>query len=352
MLRQGLIILLIVLLKNFIGLVYAWVLSDFAMFVAFAVYAIRVLGFSRNLFSLRKLMSFSWPLSVGNVVTFAYNWFDRAILIALVPLAALGVYNAALYAFGVLTSVSGAFGNALLPFYSNISAGNEFERCSRATWLSSRYVSLVTVPLAFGLFATAKPALTLFVGEAYWGGIVPLMVLSFAFALTAFGLALGPMLTALAKTRAIMYITVASVALGLVSAYVLLSFLGIVGASVARGVATVAYLGLTIFVLKRMNAMGVDVEIAWKSLVAGAAMAGVLIIIQTLMYSRLLLPIYVVLGVIVYLLLLRVLKAVREPDMEFIERYVGHRLQAIAMLLDAILVTGRDDPQDWLSHSL
>jgi O-antigen/teichoic acid export membrane protein len=344
-LRQCLIILLILFLKDFIGLVYAWVLSDFAMFAAFGLYASRVIGISKMHFQLRKLMSFSWPLSVGNLISFAYNWFDRAILIALVPLASLGVYNAALYAYGAVTGLSGALSSALLPVYSNIGSGGGLEGCRRATWLTSRYVSLVAVPLGFGILATAKPALTLFVGEAYAGGVVPLMVLSLAFVLTAFGLALSPMLTALAKTREVMWITIFSVLLGLVSAYILLPFLGIVGASVARGVATVASLGLAIFVLKRMHAMSVDVEMAWKSLVAGAVMAGVLILVQMFIYSRILLPMYALLGVIVYLLLLRILNAVRKHDIDLMERYLGPRLAVIARALGRILLTGGTAPK-------
>jgi len=338
--RQCLIILLILFMKDFIGLVYAWVLSDLAMFAGFGLYTVHVLGLAKRPFPLRELASFSWPLGVGNLVGFVYNWFDRAILIAFVSLASLGIYNAALYAFGVLASLSGAFGNTLLPVYSSITRDGGLDACRRATRLASRYVSLVTVPLALGLLATAKPALTLFVGGSYVGGVVPVMVLSLAFALTVFGLALGPMLTALAETRAIMCITGASSLLGIVSAYVLLPFLGIVGASVARGIATVASLALTIFVLERMNAIGIDVEMAWKSLAAGAVMAAVLIAAQMAVYSKFFFPAYVLLGGLVYMILLRALKAVTKHDIELIKRYLGARLSFVARLLGVILVAG------------
>ena len=192
-----------------------------------------MLGRPKNPFPVRKLLSFSWPLGIGNIVGFAYGWFDRAILIVFVPLASLGVYSAALTAYGVLIGISAAFNNALLPVYSNIGGRGVLESCRKATRLASRYVTLVMVPLAFGLLATAKPALTFFVGEAYSGGAVPLMIFSLAFALTAFGSHLTPMLTALAKTREILWITVASTVFALASAYALLPFLGIVGASVA-----------------------------------------------------------------------------------------------------------------------
>jgi O-antigen/teichoic acid export membrane protein len=336
-LRQCLIILLILLMKNFIGLVYAWIFSDFAMLAAYGLYAVRALGMPKNLFPLGKLLSFSWPLSVGNLVTFVYGSFDRAILIVFVPLASLGVYSAALTAFAALAAIPGAFNNALLPVYSDISSRGP-EGCRRATWLASRYFSLVMVPLSFGLLAIAKPALTLFVGNAYVGGAEPLIVFCLVYALTAFGLGLGPMLVALSETRVVMWITILSVGLGLGSAYVFLPFLGIIGASIARGVAMVASIGLTVVVLRRRRAMGIDIEMGWKSLVAGGVMAGVLVAVQMVVYSRLLLPLYVALGAVVYLILLRVLRAVRKHDIELIERYLGPRLGILARLLSAILI--------------
>jgi O-antigen/teichoic acid export membrane protein len=337
-LRQCLIILLILFLKDFVGLVYAWVFSDFAMLAAYGLYVVRVLGMPKKLFPLRELLSFSWPLSIGNVVNFAYSWFDRAVLIVFVPLASLGVYNAALTAFGALVSISSAFTNTLLPVYSDIRGRGGFEGCRRATRLASRYASLVVAPLAFGLLATAKPALTLFVGKAYVGGAEPLAIFSLVYALTAFGLGLSPMLTALSETRAVMWITVLSVVLALGSAYVLLPIFGIIGASIARGVAMVASLGVTVVVLRRKRAMGIDVDMAWKSLVASGVMAGVLLAVQMVVYSILLLPLYVVLGAVVYLILLRVLKAVRKHDIELIERYLGSRLGFLARLFSVILV--------------
>ncbi len=336
--RQGLIIILIILTRNFVGLVLGWIVSDLAMLAAYGLFIIHNLGLPKNPFSLRKLISFSWPLSFGSVIGFASSWFDRAVLIAFVPLASLGVYNAVLYAFGVLNGMTGSVNNALLPAYSGITGRSGLESCRRATWLGSRYASLTLVPLAFGLFATARLALTIFVGQAYVSGTESLMILSLVFAFTLFGLPSGPMLVALSQTRAAMWITIATVLLGIASAYVLLPLVGITGASIARGVAMVVSLGLTLAVLRRKNAIQIDIKTMWKSLVAGGVMAGVLVIAQMILYSRILLPAYVVLGGIVYLAVLRILKAVQGHDIELIGKYLGSRLGFVSKVLGAILV--------------
>jgi hypothetical protein len=69
-------------------------------------------------------------------------------------------------------------------------------------------------------------------------------------------------------------------------------------------------------------------------------MAAVLAFAQMLIYSRILLPAYMVLGAVVYLILLRMLKAVRRHDVELIERYLGPRLGFASRLLGTILVGG------------
>jgi O-antigen/teichoic acid export membrane protein len=137
----------------------------------------------------------------------------------------------------------------------------------------------------------------------------------------------------------VMWITVASVLLAVASAYVLLPLMGITGASVARGLVMVASLGLIIIVLRRKNAVSIDLTTLWKTLVAGGVMAGVLVLVQMVFYSSFLLPAYVVLGLMVYLAVLRVLKAVRQHDIELIHKYLGTRLSFVSRVLGAILVT-------------
>ena len=337
-LRQCLIVVLIILMRNLVGLVIGWILSDLATVGAYAVFIIHVLGMPKKSFSFRKLISFSWPLSIGGVISYVYNWFDRALLIAFVPLASLGIYNACLTAFGVLGGINGSINSALLPVFSDISRSG-LESCRRATWLASRYVSLVMVPLSFGLLATAKVALTTFVGQAYVGGSESLAILSFFFAIIAFGSVLGTMLVALSETRVLLWITAASVLLAFGSAYVLLPLMGITGAAIARGLSMVGSLSLTITALRRKNAASLDLTTLWKTLLAGGVMAAVLVVVQMGFYSSFLLPAYVVLGGIVYLVTLRLLKAVREHDVELVSRYLGPRLGFVARVLGAILVT-------------
>ena len=340
-LRQCLIVLLVILMKNLLGLVIAWVFSDLALLTLYLAYAVKLIGLPRGGFSARKLLSFSWPLIVASVITFAYSGFDRALLIVYVPLVSLGIYNVAVTAFTVLAYFSGTVGTTLLPAYSRIiSRGNDtnkLEAYRNATALSSRYVSLIMIPLALGLMAMARPALALFVGQAYVGGVEPLMILCFMFALTVFSATLTPMLLALSQTRLTSVITVISVTVGLAAAYFLLPIWGVVGASLARGMTLVASCLLTFIALTRQKIIRLDSEAMWKSLTAGGAMAIVIFGVQLVAYNKLLLPAYAIAGLITYLMGLRLLKAVRKEDIELIGRYLG-RLGWVSQLLSTIVL--------------
>jgi O-antigen/teichoic acid export membrane protein len=338
-LRQVLIIVLIVLLSNFVGIVIAWVISDIAAASVYLACALQTLGRPRFDFRLDKLLRFSLPLTISSIADFAQSWFDRSLLVIFVPLTALGVYNTTIVAFGVLLAVSYAIGNALFPAYSAMQTPGQSQTLGNALRMASRYVSLAVVPLALGLLATARPALTLLVGEAYVEGSGPLMILSGIFAFTVFGSALGPMLLALAETRLVSAITIVAVVVSLAAAFLLLPIWGIVGASVARGFSMIIGTVLTIIVLRRKIGLRLDLEAITKSLIAGVTMASAVIVLQIPIYNKLLLPVYVFVGLVVYLVALRLLRAVRPEDIELIRGYLGNRLVLVTNLMSRILLS-------------
>jgi O-antigen/teichoic acid export membrane protein len=343
--RQSLVISLILLMKNLVGLVIGGLVADVATALIYLALAKRVLGAPRFDFPVTKLLSFSLPLELSQIAGFAQTWFDRALLAALVPLSILGIYNVALTAFGALTGISSAIANMLFPAYSSIQEKKETHIMSNAIGLAIRYTNLMLVPLAFGLLATAKIALTVLVGESYVGGYLPLSILCAAFALSAFATALGPVLLSREETTLFALITGITVLMGLAVAYVLLPAWGIVGASAARASAMILAAVLTVLILKKTVSIQFDFRAIAKQLFAGAVMAVLVVAVQLLEYSRLLLPLYFAVGAAVYLVMLRLLKAVDVADLNLLQRFLGARLSFLSIILSQILL-----PRDSLSH--
>jgi len=89
--RQSLVISLLILLRNLVGLPVGWLISDAVTAVIYLALTTRSLGSPRFDFPLGKLFRFYLPLKLSSIVDYAKTWFDRALLVAFVSLATLGV---------------------------------------------------------------------------------------------------------------------------------------------------------------------------------------------------------------------------------------------------------------------
>jgi len=124
----------------------------------------------------------------------------------------------------------------------------------------------------------------------------------------------------------------------LVVAYLLLPEFGMVGASVARALAIILVAALTVLVVSRKMALQVDIPAVAKNLFAGTVMAVVLVAFQVVVYSKFLLPVYVLIGAIVYLILLRLLRAVEPADLSLLRGFLGPRLSLVSNVLGWVLL--------------
>jgi len=335
--RQVLIVALLVLFHDFSWLVYAWVISDLIYVFMLTVPVVRALGPPKFEFSLRRLLGFSLPLMPGNSVNFAYNWYDRALLVPYTSLAELGIYNATMTAFGVLSAIPGGLTRTLYPAYAEIQSVKGRAGLEIAIRVASRYVSFIAVPLALGLFATAKPALALFVGERYEYGSTALQILTIVFAFTLLGNSFGNILLLLGETATASGVSIATVTASLVTALLLLPSFDINGAAASRGVGMLVGFALTLTLARRKIRLSIDVEAFWKSLAASTGMVVIVWLAQYVSYSKFLLPIYALLGGFTYLAGLRLLKAIHPADIQLAQQFVGKRYRSAINLLSRIL---------------
>jgi len=340
--RQIIVIGLILLLHNFVGLVYGWVLSDSIAVVAYFMLLFRALGAPRFDFPLTRLLRYSAPLTLGGFASYAQTWFDRAMLVVFVPIAALGVYNAAWTAFSVILGVSSSIGSTLFSAFSSLQKSGEL-KVKEAVRLAIRYSNFILLPLSLGLIPLAKPALALFVGGAYVSGTLSLMIFSgtFALATVAFTV-LSPLLLAREETGLVSIVTIISVGIGLGAAYLLLPSWGITGASAARGLTIIVYAILIFFVVGRNMSIELETGTVFKTGVASLVMVAAIVGIELLRYDLLLLPLYVAVGVFVYLLLLRILRVVDHNDVDLIRGFLGEQLSFVSAALSWILYNDRD----------
>jgi len=336
--RQTLIVSLLFSGYGLTGLVIAWCISDLVNCTLGTSLILKTLGSPTSSFSLRHLLKFSSPLFVSGIATFSYDWFDRVLLLAFVSLNQLGVYNVALTAFGVLAGIPGAISTALFPKYSEIHGREGTKAVENAIHTASRYVCYITIPLALGLLATANPAISLLAGEAYTTASQPLAILSLFFAASCVSAALSGLFLILEQTPIASGLTIINVIAGITFTVLFLPIFGITGAAIARGIAMLLGLALSVSFLKKRINLKLDREALGKSLIAGLAMAAAVSLVEYVWYSKYLLPLYALTGGLTYLTMLRVLHAATKTDIQLIQQYLGKRLKPLTKPIGTFLL--------------
>ena len=287
---------------------------------------------------LKTLARFSWPLFLTSIVFLVYNWFDRAFLLAFVSLSDVAVYSVAIKAFSVLSVVSLALANTLFPYYSEKYGKDEQQRIVEGVRGSSRYIALLYTPLALGLMATAGSVMRLFAGPAYAGGDVVLGILCLFGGINGLAASFGGLLLVFNMTPTVLLINVAAIVGSMMMSPVLLPLFGVVGMAIIRGVAMIVSLVLTIFVLRKRIPIRFDNGAIWRSWAAALVMFGVVWFVGRIHFSSYLLPLYVVVGTIVYVVVLKLLRAVNKNDVRLIRSLLGERATVIVNIIERVLI--------------
>jgi len=159
---------------------------------------------------------------VAGIAAFLYNNFDQLTLIPLVPLAVLGVYGAVASAYYAYYELITVLGSVLLAIFSGVYGAKGSEGLRHSVRNSSRYVSIVAMPLAFALVAVSRPALTLLVGNGYEAGTIPLVILAVASTTTIISMSLFPILIVMNETLLAALTSIIPLSLGFGIALVLI----------------------------------------------------------------------------------------------------------------------------------
>jgi len=331
------------LLQGFglVGYVTGWIIGDLVhliLSISFIVKAksIRICPIEETIPYVKTLAKFSWPLFVTNTVAFLYNWFDRALLLVYIPLSEVAVYNVAYKAFMLLYTIPTALRSTLFPYYGEQYGRNKHENIIAGVRASTRYAALFYTPLALGLMITANPVITLFAGAAYGGGDVILAILSFLGGISGLGVALGTLLLVFEMTPTVLLVNACSIGASLALSAVLLPFLGTIGVAIVKGVSLIIPLGLTVIYLRRRLSIKFDKEAIWKSWTAAIIMLLAVGLIERVCFRRYLLLFYILVGGVVYVLALRILKAVNENDIQLIRTLAGPRAALIVNVIEKI----------------
>ena len=298
----------------------------------------------------KPLFRFSYPLYIANILGFSATWIDQLFILLFLGEGALGVYYIAVRAAMVPALLSTSLVTALFPQLSELYTKGGSESLRDAFHVSTRYTALIGFPMIIGLAVLAYPIMILFAGIEYAEATLPLIIICFAALSTTIGVAIGPILMTIERTKTASLLTIASILTNISVSYVTLTYLnlGLAGPAGARTIASVISLGLGVYLLSTIFSLSFDKEALWKASAASIFMAAMILLTdvvrqfltpfptQFLVIQLRWLPLYVLIGAVAYFFALVALKAMQKRDIELFRDYLPARLKWIANWLNRL----------------
>lgn len=144
---------------------------------------------------IKKFLTISLPILGAALIAKLYTYSDRYLLLKNAGKTAYGLYIAANKIPFALEFIAASFAASLLPAFSSYFMTDK-DKLSRMLEQAFRYLIMVSVPLAIGVFALAHPFATKLFGKSYSEAIVALRIMICALPLVFLNFPVGSFLNA------------------------------------------------------------------------------------------------------------------------------------------------------------
>lgn len=330
--RFGLAALLVFLGFKVAGAVIGYIIGDALLVLLAAPALFSSLGGKAESVSASIVAKFSLPLLVSSLIVFGVTQIDKIFALLELGLPELGIYTVSVAAASIGAYAPNAFNTALVPVLASMLASYEQTSFKSLSKVYTRYVTLLGMPMAVMIAALALPLTRLF-GPEYSSSALPAAIISIAVATTSFTSVYNAQLIASTRVRWVMLANIAGLAVfGLVLS-ILVPSSSFVGAALARAIMIFVVAGVTTYSSYRFGYLVLDMRALLSSIIASTGMGTILTLIPYVIggYARQLasLVFLVPLGIVIYILLLRIMNTFTVDDLVFVGRLLPKRLKGV-----------------------
>ena len=203
----------------------------------------------------RPLLAFSVPLMVTATMNMVFQNIDTLMLGVFATTGDVGVYNVVYPLAQLLTVALTAFGFLFMPAISKLHTDGERAEMERTYQVVSKWILFATLPMFFVLAFDPRTVIGLTFGSEYVSGGLVLTVLAVGFVTHAITGPSGNVLTALGRSRTIMYDNTLVAGVNVALNLVLIPRYSYLGAAVATTVGYALMNGLYLAQLHRSTGM-------------------------------------------------------------------------------------------------
>lgn len=312
------------------GIILGWIIADFLYLCLSLLFCRDLIRKMHGSFPLSTLLKYSTPIYGSNILSYLQSTIDRYIVLGLVGAQVLGIYSPATTAVLYISSLPGSLASAIFPRASGLFGKGDMRGIMRTTNVASRYSAIIYSPMAFGLVATALPTIDLFAGSRYIEGAPALAIMAAASVVLSLHHVVSTYIASIGRTFAFFVSQATAI---LACSFVSILFIpqfGAIGAAVGRSaLILVNFLTMLIYVKSEIHDL-IDWRSFFTSLVTSSIMSLFVSIFVWEFYSKYLLPVYILVGFIVYLIILKALKIMNNSDLELLIAFVPQHLKGIA----------------------
>lgn len=232
------------LLRNVWALVFGLLAGNFVRFImSYLVHSFRP-SFKLDWEKSKELLNFGKYIFAQSIVLFLLRQGDDAFVGRVLGTTALGFYRLA-YRFSNMaaTEITHVVSQVTIPAYSKLQ--DEADKLRRALTETLRFIALISIPLASGIFILAPEFTRAFLGEK-WMPMVPAMQVMCLFgAMRSVGATFGPVYRAIARVDIPLKISVTQLVFLATIIYPLSSYWKVLGTAIAITSCAVVALCLT-----------------------------------------------------------------------------------------------------------
>lgn len=199
----------------------------------------------------RELFAFSLPLMITMSMNTVFHNFDNFLIGYFAATDLVGTYDVAYRLPFLLTTTLTAFGFIFMPIISELQSDGKMDELGETYRIVTKWIFIATLPLALVLVSYPRMVITYTFGGEYAAGGAALAVLGVGFFIhTSLGLS-GEMLTALGRSRTMMYDSIVVAIVNILLNLYLIPQYSMVGAAVATTIGYVTMNSLYIVQLYR-----------------------------------------------------------------------------------------------------
>ena len=269
-----------------------------------------------------KFTVFSWASTLANELVWAR--LEMAFLGHFWGNGAIGLYSIGFTLASLATQGPLLLTGGLLPYFAEAISGNQHRRAKVRLQTAMRLVAFFVLPMCFGVAALIPSLLPLMYGDSFARGNLSAMILVSSAGLGANVVVPFAFINGMERSDFLFVLNITGAILSFLLGLALVSSMGILGAALARGTVQVYVLSVSLWFLRRRLNCHVPLIPLGSLFVAALACALVAGLIASRVPGVPGLVLSVPIAALVYILLVRLLRAIPDEDIASLQGLFAH----------------------------